>query len=595
MKFDYFTIYVLTGGLEFIIALILAYYLYIVRPNRWIIFYFLLYKLFDSLALIGFGLQGTPYNFISLRSSSFILHISWIFLAISVVSHEGKIPRRFSLSLAIPTIVISMLSWLNNDCGKPMIYFTTFLSVLIFVPVAIRLLYTRESLKIPFLLAACFLLFALINTIRALLIYQSGNNYAFTDFIVIDTIFLIISLGLIIVSTVGFFLLLSEIDKKTIFEQSRLNQIAFEQSPLSIVITDLNGKIRYVNPEFCKITGYSDREVIGRNPKILSSGFTPPEIHQSMWKTIRSGNTWFGEFINQKKDGEIYYEEAAIAPLKDEKGVINSFFALKTDVTFRKRAEELILNQNKELKELDHTKNKLFSIISHDLRSPIGNMMTILELIDDLKNEGEQEKAFELLDLAKANSKVSFDLLENLLHWSRSQLNAFSKKESQFAIHTVVDEVVSLYRMIVEQKEVSISENIDKSVMVLADKEMISTVVRNLISNAIKFVPQKGHILIETRKIDQEVIVSVIDNGVGIEENRLAKLFSFNDNQSTTGTAGEKGTGLGMVLCHDFIQRNNGKLWIESTVGKGTSVHFSLHLVLENFEENIKNNVDQKS
>ena len=183
-----------------------------------------------------------------------------------------------------------------------------------------------------------------------------------------------------------------------------------------------------------------------------------------------------------------------------------------------------------------------------------------------------------MVSIATSSSNACYDLLENLLNWSRSQLDAVSINKTTFGIDLVFSEVMDLYRGLCEQKGVGISVIAYVDSFVSADIEMVRTVVRNLVSNALKFTPSGGKISIGTAENASELIVSVRDTGVGIEQSRLKKLFSFTENTSTYGTSGEKGTGLGLVLSNEFITRNGGRLWIESEPGVGSSFNFTLPL-----------------
>ncbi|MCE1197519.1 MAG: ATP-binding protein [Marinilabiliales bacterium] len=574
MNFDYFTLYTVIGALECIVAFLLIYYIVKVRSANSTIYLFLVYKLLDAVALTGFGFLNSTHRFISLEFAVVLLYLAWWFFSISMVSYRGKVLKKQSIILAV-AVLIAVVVYLAT-AGVVRECVTAVLSTLLFTTVGIDLIRRRKPYTFPLLIGVCSLIFALANIIRTISYLQIGPSFVMLEVYTTETIHILISLGLILITTIGYFLLLSELDKEIIFEKSRLNRIAMEQSPMEIVITDLHGKITWVNATFCRMTGYAAHEVLGENPRLLQSGLTAPDIYSGLWKTILSGNTWFGEFVNKKKDGTIYFEEAAIAPLKDKRGVINSFIALKSDITDRKVAEELILKQNRELTELNETKNRLFSIISHDLRNPIGNMMSFLELTREFIQDGEQEKVVELLAVAENSSKASYELLENLLNWARSQLSSVAFQPVDFDLHQVIREISDLYQSALTQKEITLLREIPEGTWVHADLDMIRTVLRNLTSNAIKFTPEQGHIAIQSVEEEEEVRVLIRDTGVGIETARLEKLFSFTSNKSTYGTSGEKGTGLGLVLTHEFLAKHGSRLTVESQPGAGSCFSFQL-------------------
>lgn len=574
MEFNYFTLYFALGWLELIVLLILIYYIVTVRPNNKSLYVFGVYKILGFVAIMGFSLLHSSIHFISLNLTVMFLYLSWCAFGIGIVSYKGAFFKRYNIVLCSVTLLFCLIYLSTSGVIRECI--TALITSFIFGTAGIHLIRKRDKFKLPILLGICSFLFALSNIIRSAAIMRIGESFVMLEVYTIETVHVIVSLGLSIVSTVGYFLLLSELDKRTIFEKNRINSIALEQSPLSIVMTNYNGAISYVNPAFCNITGYQPNEVIGNNPRILKSGQTPPEVYQSMWQTLKAGNIWIGEFTNKKKNEDIYFEEAAIAPLKNERGVIKGFLALKTDITERKKAEQTILKQNAELSALNYTKNRLFSIIAHDLRNPIGGLMSFLEMTRELMEEGKEAKALNFLDMAIHSSKTSYDLLENLLHWSRTQLNAVTMNPVLFDITRVIQETTGIYTGLLKQKDITVKIERTSNLPVYADMDMVKTILRNLVSNAVKFTPQQGEIRIITGSKDDMTVICVSDTGVGIEKERLSKLFNFNDSCSTYGTAGEKGTGIGLVLASEFVAKNKGRLWVDSTVGVGTSVYFSL-------------------
>lgn len=202
--------------------------------------------------------------------------------------------------------------------------------------------------------------------------------------------------------------------------------LSVEQGPLSILLTNYNGIIEYVNPRFEELTGYKKEEVIGKKPGIVSSGYHSREFYEEMWREIRSGNQWRGVFHNRKKDGSIYYESAIITPILSEQGEITNFMCIKEDITARLTAEQ-------KLKESIFTRDKLFSIISHDLRGPVGNMPPLLDILINNTIEDEESRKELLISMRKAAYNIK-DLLENLLKWASLQTGSISLSPVDFNI-----------------------------------------------------------------------------------------------------------------------------------------------------------------
>jgi PAS domain S-box-containing protein len=353
---------------------------------------------------------------------------------------------------------------------------------------------------------------------------------------------------------------------------------AVEQNPSIIVITDTNGLITYVNPRFEEVTGYTKDEVLGENPSILKSGHTPKVVYDNLWNTIRDGKNWNGEYSNKKKNGEEYWVSSAISPIRDDNGNIVNYVAVKEDITQKRLAENALKASREKLKELNATKDRLFSIIAHDLKTPFNALLSISELLKlnhDNFNKDQLERYF---DMINANAKQSFELLENLLIWSRSQTDNIKFSPKSENILQLINSVKQLLDPVAETKKISFDiHETSNPIYAFCDYRMIETVLRNLISNAIKFTPNSGNVSVYYEDHNNGFItVKVQDSGVGIEFSNLDKLFRIDNNFSTKGTNNEKGTGLGLILCKEFVEKNGGEISVSSEVGKGTTFTFTL-------------------
>jgi len=615
--------------------------------------------------------------------------------------------------------------------------------------------------------------------------------------------------------------------RKSDEEKIKKFSTAFEQTSNTIVITDINGNIEYVNPRFTELTGYSAEEAYKQNPRILNSGTQPKEYFIKLWETILSGKTWKGEFHNKKKNGEYYWESSIITPIKNEKGEINSFIAIKEDITLRKKAEteliiakkkyedlanllpvaiyevdlagkfnyvnnkafeyfgyndeiydddfnvlqmvapedrdrakktmqeiivkriyknneytgirkdgsrfpilifsNLILKDNKpfgirgvvvdlterkkaeqalkeseekfrsfidknkaiilsidsstnriliankaaadfygyskdelinksmteinilsdeemkkmvnkavdnkvnvfhfkhklanneirdiegyptpvkvgdkihllviifdvternkaaealknseaQLKELNATKDKFFSIIAHDLKSPFNAILGFSNILLNSHKEYDDEKREEMINIVNNSAIRAFKLVENLLTWSRSHSGKIPYIPEKLNLKNTLIEAIYNLKAQADKKNIGITDTISENELVFVDENMIATVLRNLISNAIKFTPQNGNIVIssEIQTNSNFIEISVKDSGVGIPKNKIDDLFRIDKNISTQGTENETGTGLGLILCKEFIEKHGGKIWVESEEGKGSVFKFTI-------------------
>ncbi len=348
------------------------------------------------------------------------------------------------------------------------------------------------------------------------------------------------------------------------------------QNPAAIVITDLLGNIEFVNQQFTNITGYTYNEAIGQNPRVLNSGYHKKEFFTQMWDTILSGKIWKGELYNKRKDGTFFWEDATMAPILSENGTIINIVAIKQDITAKKEAEFALVDSQKQLKQLNEIKDTLFSIIGHDLRAPIGNLKSFLELLlsNDSHNDPQNQK--NILKSLLASTATTFDLLENLLLWAKSQQNTILFELKKIDINYIVDNNIELLYEIAADKSISIKNNIPPLTIITADENMINTVIRNLLSNAIKFTGIGKNITFEIEKTSESFIISVIDQGIGIPPEKLKTLFDPTVKNTTVGTFGELGTGLGLILCKEFVVKHGGEIWVQSELGKGSKFEFSI-------------------
>ena len=247
--------------------------------------------------------------------------------------------------------------------------------------------------------------------------------------------------------------------------------------------------------------------------------------------------------------------------------------------------QQQLENKNQDLSRLNQLKDKLLSVISHDFRSPLNSLKGIINILDSGGlSPHEIPQLFGTLSTTVDNTT---NMLDNLLKWTRSQMSGIRVTPEEFALSKTITEVIGTQIAIAEKKGVTLNQKVDPTISVYADPEMIRLVIRNLVSNAIKFTDQDDTITIEARQQDQQVLVTVSDTGVGISPEDIEKLFRLN-NHTTYGTANEKGTGLGLVLCREFVEGNGGKIWVESELEQGTTFFFTLMTTPEDFPEEVQ-------
>jgi len=276
----------------------------------------------------------------------------------------------------------------------------------------------------------------------------------------------------------------------------------------------------------------------------------------------------FPQFIEEyKKTGEIINQIFGLS-------IVN---ARKYKIILEQR--EQLTSYSMELQELNRSKDKFFSIISHDLKSPFNSLVGISELLMKEVQNGDPVKIETYSKIINETSNHAFTLLMNLLEWAQSQTGRIEYEPRYFNLLELIDGLDSLLEAQAEEKDITIYKKIPPEFQLFGDENMIKTVIRNIVSNAIKFTHKYGMVTFSAIVSEDHVVLSVKDTGIGITEEGIAKLFQIEHSTGTLGTNDERGTGLGLILCKEFIEKHNGKLWVESEVGKGSTFYFSIPVV----------------
>ncbi len=254
---------------------------------------------------------------------------------------------------------------------------------------------------------------------------------------------------------------------------------------------------------------------------------------------------------------------------------------LKTEISQRKQMHQTLIKNERKLQELNETKDKFFSIIAHDLKNPFNSMLFFSKLLTEDFEQYNCKKQKNFIAIIHKGIKNTYKLLENLLLWSQTQKGIIDFKPQNENLYLLLEETLSLLRQLAEDKGIILKNFISEDMKVWTDKNMLLTILRNLISNAIKFTPKGGEITVSTQLItdknQQEYTqISVKDTGMGISKEKIIQLFKISENVSTKGTEGETGTGLGLILCKEFVEKHGGKIWVESGVGQGSEFIFTL-------------------
>jgi len=242
---------------------------------------------------------------------------------------------------------------------------------------------------------------------------------------------------------------------------------------------------------------------------------------------------------------------------------------LMVDVSELKESEKELIKANK-------TKDKMFSVIGHDLLNPVGNLKNVLNLISQRINTFDKSNLENLIELSNSSANYTYNLLENILSWTRSMRGEIGYEPEQINLGDLVNDTFKLLEVISKNKKIHLSAEISKDITCYGDKNLVGTALRNLISNAIKFTPQGGNVKVTADVFMKDVEISVQDTGIGMKQEIMDKIFKHNQYYSSFGTDDEKGSGLGLRITKEFVEKNGGKIWVESKPGKGSKFFFSV-------------------
>jgi len=367
--------------------------------------------------------------------------------------------------------------------------------------------------------------------------------------------------------------LLDVTEKNKTDKEIRKLSSAVEQSPASIVITDTDGNIEYVNSKFCELTGYSSEEVIGKNPKIFKYGDTPKIYYQKLWDTIKSGKDWRGEFLNRKKNGELFWEFASISPIKDNKDNIINFLAVKEDITERKNAEEELKIAKEKAEEMNRLKSVILANMSHELRTPMVAMLGYSEI---LKNEIENQNLQDMANEIYESSHRLMNTLNLILDLSRIEANKEVINLIEFDVVSVAVEEFEFFKHLAARKKLHLKTDLpDEPIITLLDERMLRQIISSLTNNAVKFT-NEGNVSLSISKeyeepYKQHVVIKISDTGIGIPKNNQSTIFDAFRQISEGFSRIFEGTGLGLTVAKKFVEMMHGSINVESEFGIGSA------------------------
>jgi signal transduction histidine kinase len=323
---------------------------------------------------------------------------------------------------------------------------------------------------------------------------------------------------------------------------------------------DLNpARVRMINQTVAEIKKMTVREA---NPDIDDSLF------KLYGKAAITGIPLCFEYYS-----EVYSRDMKVKVFSHKYGYVGTIIE---DVTEQKKSEKILRVNESKLRQLNLTKDKLFSIIAHDLRSPFSSIIGYSRLLRDNFRKYNAEESEKYLDIINSAAQNTFNLLVNLLSWAKNQTGQTSFNPESLELNKVTEEVVELLSSSAKTKNIPININLPPDLNIYADKNMLRTILQNLISNAIKFTNPAGRINIFASASNSNVEIIVSDNGIGIRKKEIKNIFELATADTTKGTSNETGSGLGLVICREFVEKHGGKIWAESKEGKGSDFKFTM-------------------
>jgi len=374
----------------------------------------------------------------------------------------------------------------------------------------------------------------------------------------------------------------SGITKKLKSEEIKMLHRSIEQSPASVVITDLNGNIEYVNPKFCEISGYSAEDVHGKNPRILKSGFTPSEIYDELWAAITAGKEWKGEFLNVKKNKDLYWERANFSPILNAEGEIVHFLAIKEDITLYKQFEKQLLDAKDKAEESDRLKSAFLANMSHELRTPLNAIIGFSNLCDESMTLPE---ILEFMGLINKSGNQLLGIVEDILSFTAMESGGVKVSKDEFLMVNFMAEVQRLardkqFQQNKERLDLTFTPDLNyNKILVRTDFQRLLQSIGNLLKNALKFTIE-GFVEFGYKVVNDELHLYVKDSGVGIEEGKKKLIFDrFRQvDDSITRTFG--GTGLGLAIVKKNIDLLGGSVDVESQLTAGSTFTLKLNCII---------------
>lgn len=349
---------------------------------------------------------------------------------------------------------------------------------------------------------------------------------------------------------------------------------AIEQSPLSVMITDLNGFIEFVNPAFIETTGYSMEDSIGKKTSILNSGDHPQSLYAEMWKTINEGKKWIGELINKRKNGEKFWVLNSISPIRNNEGVITNFVAMHADISAHKKLERDLIIAKENAEEANKAKSEFLANMSHEIRTPMNAILGFSEALYHKLDSSQHQK---MIKSVLSSGNLLLSLLNDILDLSKIEAGKLEISTQPVDLRNIIQDIKLLFTDKAHKKGLEINSHVvnDFPDVIELDEIRIKQVIFNLVGNAIKFT-HKGYVNIKADFINRksnkgDLIIEVKDTGIGIPKSQQEIIFEVFRQQSGQSNRKYGGAGLGLAISKRLVEKMNGNIEVSSEINKGSN------------------------
>ena len=343
--------------------------------------------------------------------------------------------------------------------------------------------------------------------------------------------------------------------------------------PACVYVKDLDGRKVLANRSEYELWGFDrEEEMLGKRDTDLSREGIAVLSENEDRQVLETGEPIIDKDAYTEIDGKEYVLLVSKLPLKDSNGNIVGLVGISNDITERKNMENKLRERNQQLEKLNNMTNKIYSVVGHDLKTPLSSILGLSDLLlSDMEDLEDEEVLKENLNIIRQSALKMSDLLGDLLNWARIQTDDLSLNKKQFSISETVRDTIDLLTITAEQKGISLEFDSEESFQVYADKQLIATIIRNFISNALKFSNEGDTIKVSVDRDEEHWQVSVKDEGVGMSEKNVDRLFHNRKHPQKEGTQNEKGSGIGLRLCNELAERHGGQISVESELDKGST------------------------